>query len=49
MALGVRAKGPLLAAPSVATHGVMPLTPWATAPDVYFCKICARPYIFAKS
>jgi hypothetical protein len=38
MALGVRAKGPLLAAPSVAAHGVMSLTPWATAPDVYFAK-----------
>jgi hypothetical protein len=38
MALGVTAKGPLLAAPSAAAHSVMSLTPWATAPDVYFAK-----------
>jgi hypothetical protein len=49
MALGVRAKGPLLAAPGAAAHDVMSLTPWATTPDVYFCYICAGPYIFAKS
>jgi hypothetical protein len=30
-------RGPLLAAPGAAAHGVMSLTPWATAPDVYFC------------
>jgi hypothetical protein len=31
------ARGPLLAAPGASAHGVMSLTPWATAPDVYFC------------
>jgi hypothetical protein len=43
------AKGPLLAAPTAVGHGVMSLTPWATTADVYFCKICDGPYIFAKS
>jgi hypothetical protein len=33
------AKGPLLAAPTATGHDVMSLTPWATAADVYFCKI----------
>jgi hypothetical protein len=31
------ARGPLLAAPGAAAHGVMSLTQWATTPDVYFC------------
>jgi hypothetical protein len=31
------ARSPLLAAPGAAAHGVMSLTPWATALDVYFC------------
>jgi hypothetical protein len=31
------ARGPLLAAPGAAAHDVMSLTPWAMAPDVYFC------------
>jgi hypothetical protein len=39
------AKGQLLAAPTAVGHGVMSLTPWATAEDVYFCKICDGPYI----
>jgi hypothetical protein len=30
------AKGPLLAASTAAGHGVMSLTPWVTAADVYF-------------
>jgi hypothetical protein len=50
VALGLgHAQGPLLAATSTAAYDVMSLTPWATTPDQYFCKICAGPYIFAKS
>jgi hypothetical protein len=30
-------------------HSWWLLPPWATMADVYFCKICDRPYIFAKS
>jgi hypothetical protein len=45
---GVRVKGPLLAIPDAVGHDVMSLTPWLTATDVYFCKICDRTYIFAK-
>jgi hypothetical protein len=45
---GVRGTGPLLAAPTVVSHGVTSLTPWATAADVYFCKVCGGPRIFAK-
>jgi hypothetical protein len=30
-------RGPLLVAPSAVADSIMSLTPWATAPDVYFC------------
>jgi hypothetical protein len=43
------AKGPLVAAPTAAGHGVTSLTLWVAAADVYFGKICGGPYIFAKS
>jgi hypothetical protein len=43
------AKGPLLATLAVVGLGVMSLTPWATAVDVYFCKICDGSYIFLQN
>jgi hypothetical protein len=49
VAHGVEGLGPRLAAPTAVGHGVLSLTPWATTIDVYFCKICDGPYIFAKS
>jgi hypothetical protein len=46
---GVRAKGPLLAAPSAAAHSVTSSTPWATALDVYFFAKFVPDHIFLQN
>jgi hypothetical protein len=49
MAPGVRAEGPLLAAPGATARGVMSLTLWATTLDIYIFAKFVPDHIFLQN